>query len=105
MNSLLRCALLSALALTLTESAARAMDMDEMGSTRIVSIGLGGGVTVPVADAKDAFKTGFNGQGFVRFNLKMLPVVPRLDFTFSHFNLDDAKVGTTGTGQLLAGVA
>ena len=106
MKSLLRSLVLSALAIAGLSSAASAMSMDEMGSSRIVSFGLGGGVTVPVADAKNAFKTGFNGQGFVRFNLRFLPIQPRLDFTFSKFNLNDAKLaGTTGTGQLLAGVA
>ena len=104
MNSL-RSTLLSALMVVVGFATARAMDMNEMGSNRIVSIGLGGGVSVPVSDARDAFKTGFNGQGFVRLNLRMLPVAPRLDFTFSHFNLDDAKVGNTGTGQVLAGIA
>jgi opacity protein-like surface antigen len=106
MNSLLRAVVPSVLGLALTGSAVQAMSMDEMGSNRIVSIGIGGGVSVPLSDAKDAFKTGFNGQGFVRFNLRMLPIQPRLDFTFSRFNLDDAKLGgTTGTGQIFAGLA
>ena len=78
---------------------------DDLSSNRIVSFGVGGGVSVPVSDAKDAFKNGYNGQGFVRLNLKFLPIAPRLDFTFSKFNLDDTKVGTTGTGQVLAGLA
>jgi opacity protein-like surface antigen len=108
MNTRLGSLALAALAAVLVVPAAGAMDMDQMSSGRIVSFGLGGGVSVPVSDARDAFKTGFNGQGFVRFNLKMLPIAPRVDFTFSKFNVDDAKLittGTTGTGQLLAGVA
>jgi len=82
--------------------------MDEMGSNRLVSFGIGGGVAVPVSDARDAFKTGFNGQGFVRLNLKQLPIAPRIDVTFSKFDIDDAKIGTpgvTGDGQMLAGIA
>ncbi len=85
--------------------AASAQMHDDLSSNRIVSFGVGGGVSVPVSDAKDSFKNGFNGQGFVRLNLRFLPVAPRVDFTFSKFNLDDAKVGTTGTGQVLAGLA
>jgi len=80
----------------------------DMGSNRIVSFGIGGGVSVPVSDARDAFKTGFNGQGFVRLNLKALPISPRVDFQFQRFNIDDAKFqtpGISGNGQLLAGVA
>jgi len=73
---------------------------DEL-SNRWISFGIGGGVSVPVSDAKDAFKNGVSGQGFVRFNLKALPIVPRVDFTFSKFDLDDAKIGTTGVVKVL----
>ena len=31
----------------------------------MVRVGFGGGVSVPVSDAKDAFKSGVNGTGFV----------------------------------------
>jgi opacity protein-like surface antigen len=81
---------------------------DGMDSGRIVSFGVGGGVSVPVGDAKDAFKNGFNGQGFARLNLKALPISPRIDFTFTQFDLASAKLavpGASGTGQILAGVA
>jgi opacity protein-like surface antigen len=79
-----------------------------MESTRTVSFGLGGGVSVPVSDAKDAFNNGFSGQGFVRFNLKGMQFAPRLDFTFSKFDLSSAKLatpGASGTGQMFAGLA
>lgn len=79
-----------------------------MGSNRLVSIGIGGGVSVPVSDAKDAFDNGFNGQGFVRFNLHQLPIQPRLDFTFSKFDVKDVQLqtpGSSGTGQIFAGIA
>ena len=79
-----------------------------MGSNRLVSIGIGGGVAVPVSDAKDAFKNGFNGQGFVRFNLYQLPIQPRLDFTFSKFDVKDVHLqtpGSSGTGQIFAAIA
>jgi opacity protein-like surface antigen len=80
----------------------------DMGSNRIASFGIGGGVSVPVSDAGDAFKTGFNGQGFARFNLHQLPIQPRVDFTFSKFDLKDVKLqtpGASGTGQIFAGIA
>lgn len=84
-----------------------------MESNRLISFGIGGGVAVPVSDAGDAFKNGFNGQGFLRLNLRALPLVPRVDFTFSKFDLDDAHLagtqlptpGLAGTGQLMAGLA
>jgi opacity protein-like surface antigen len=105
MKTLLRAVSLSALVLASLGSAARAMDMNQMESPRWISFGIGGGVSVPVADAKDAFKTGYNGQGFVRFNLHGLPIQPRIEFSLSHFDLDEVKVGTTGTGQVMAGLA
>ena len=105
MKSLLRAVSLSALVMVCLGPAASAMDMNQMESSRMISFGIGGGVSVPVADAKDAFKTGFNGQGFVRLNLHGLPIQPRLEFSLSHFDVDEVKVGTTGTGQVMAGLA
>lgn len=58
-------------------------------SGRILSFGLGGGVTVPVDDAKNAFDHGFNGHGFVRLNLPVFPIQPRLDFTFQKLDIKD----------------
>jgi opacity protein-like surface antigen len=83
-------------------------DTADMGSNRLVSFGVGGGVSVPVSDAGDALKTGFNGQGFVRFNLHGLQIAPRVDLTFSKFDIDDvtlATPGASGTGQIFAGLA
>ena len=94
--------------LSLSSLAHAQMSGAEMGSNRIVSFGIGGGVAVPVSDAKDAFNNGFNGQGFVRFNLHQLPIQPRLEFTFSKFDVKDAHLqtpGSSGTGQILAGIA
>ena len=105
MKSLLRAVSLSALVLACFGSAAGAMDMNQMESPRMISFGIGGGVSVPVADAKEAFKTGFNGQGFVRLNLHGLPIQPRLEFSLSHFDVDEVKFGNTGTGQVMAGLA
>jgi len=91
--------------LSLVPALAVAQMHDELSSNRLISFGIGGGVSVPVKDAQDAFKQGVNGQGFVRFNLHFLPIQPRLDFTFSSLDFDEAKVGFTGTGQVMAGLA
>lgn len=79
-------------------------------SSRILSFGLGGGVSVPVSDAKGAFKNGVNGQGFVCLNLAALPIRPRLDFTFQKFDrksvaVTGPAVPGAGTSSVLAGVA
>lgn len=79
-------------------------------SPRMLSFGLGGGVSVPVSNAKDALKSGVNGQGFVRLNLAALPIRPRLDFTFQKFDPKSAAVTgpaipAPGPSSVLAGVA
>jgi hypothetical protein len=94
---------------SLGSSAAHAQ-MSPGGSTRLLSFGLGGGVSVPVSDASDAFKSGVNGQGFVAFNLPGLPIRPRLDVTFQRFDLKHAEVAGPAlpggdNGSVLAGVA
>jgi opacity protein-like surface antigen len=104
--NLVRCSSLAALALTLFASAALAQPgVDEFSPKRLVSIGVGGGMTVPVSDASLAFKNGINAQGFVRLNLPLVPVKPRFDLCYSRFDLDDVQLGVPGTGQILAGLA
>ena len=70
-----------------------------------VTVGVGGGMSVPVSDTGDAFRNGFNLQGFARLNVPKLPEMPRFDLDFSQFDLDEAQVGLPGTGQILAGLA
>lgn len=100
-----RCTSLATLVLCLIAPAAHAQAGLGLGSNRLVSFGVGGGMSMPVSDASQAFKNGFNAQGFVRFNLPVLPVKPRLDLGYSRFDLDDAQLGATGTGQILSGLA
>src|SRR5215216_5539753 len=69
---------------------------DAAMSTRPISVGIGGGVSVPVSDYKDSFKNGFNGQGFIRFNLRGLPIAPRIDFTFQNLELKETQLNGTG---------
>jgi len=44
-------------------------------STRPLRIGFAGGVSVPVSDAKSAFKNGIAGQGFILLQLPGLPAL------------------------------
>lgn len=70
-----------------------------MDDQHMVRIGLGGGVSVPVADAKDAFKDGVNGTGFVL--VRILGGLPALRFAFSYdrYKLKQAGGVTPATGQ------
>ena len=66
--------LVSLVALALLASAGLAQA--QLGvAKRFVSFGIGGGMSVPVSDASEAFKNGFNAQGFIRFNPPALPVI------------------------------
>src|SRR2546430_613087 len=60
------------------------------GSSRMVSFGIGGGVAGPVSDARDAFKTRFNGGAGLVVKLGSLVsgyVEGRLDNVFSQKGL------------------
>ena len=72
---------------------------------RLVTVGVGGGMSVPVSDAGDAFNNGFNVQGFARLNVPKLPVMPRFDLNFSRLAIDESQVGIPGTQQILSGLA
>lgn len=92
--------------LTVVLGLATAPSQAQVESKRLVSIGFGGGMSVPVSDAGDAFKNGFNVQGFARLNLKALPIAPRFDLNYQKFDLDPQSVaGVVGTNQILAGLA
>ena len=68
-------------------------------------IGIGGGTSIPVSDAKDAFKSGWHASGIVRLNLPMMPFGLQGNFSYNHFSLDQQKVGFSGSERVLAGIA
>jgi len=68
-------------------------------------IGFGGGASIPVSDAKDAFKKGWHGSGIVRLNLPMMPFGLQGNFSYNHFSLDQQKVGFSGSERVLSGIA
>jgi len=70
-----------------------------------IQIGFGGGASVPVSHAKDAFKSGWHGSGIVRLNLPMMPFGLQGNFTYHHFSLDQQNVGFAGSGRILSGIA
>ena len=79
----------------------------------LVSIGLAGGVSVPVNDVGSAFEEGVAGQGFVQFNIPFL-ISPRLDFVFQDMDIKDPSIVspdfgpgdfTGGTQQIMSGLA
>jgi hypothetical protein len=76
---------------------------------RAVSFGIGGGSSFPVSDARDAYRTGFNGGAFLRLDLGALPLALRADCTYQNFELRSAAIPAVGspgggTGTLLGGL-
>lgn len=63
----------------------------------MIRVGFGGGVTVPVSDARDAFKNGVNGTGFVLVRLGPLPAL-RFAASYDRFDLKSVATSVAGTG-------
>jgi len=72
---------------------------------RPFQIGFGGGASVPVSNAADAFKTGFHGKAMVKWNAPVLPLSLRGSVGYERFNLESLSPGTDGTGQIISGLA
>lgn len=77
--------------------------------TRAVSFGIGGGTSVPVSDARSAYRTGFNGGAFLRLDLGALPLALRADCIYQNFELRPEAIPPEGnpgggTGTLLGGL-
>ncbi len=78
---------------------------------RLWHIGVGGGVSVPAGDLKDATKNGVHGQGFLEYGLPHTPFSGRISLGYQKFNAktDPAVTYPTGTGpgtaSILSGVA
>jgi len=85
-----------ALSLALLPSAAAA---------RPVKIGFGGGLSVPVSDAKDAFKNGFHGKAMVKWDAPALPLALRGSVGYSQLDLKSLAPGVDGKGTILSGLA
>lgn len=85
-----------ALSLALLQSAA---------SARPVKFGFGGGASVPVSDAKDAFKTGFHGKAMVKWEAPVLPLALRGSVSYSQLDLKSLAPGVDGKGKILSGLA
>jgi opacity protein-like surface antigen len=98
-------ATLCTLAVAASTAAAQRSDAGSMGSRpHAVSIGFGGGASVPTGDAKDVLKTGINGQGFVLLHLPAgLPTL-RLNLGYQKFDFKDALAGGDANQEILSGV-
>jgi hypothetical protein len=76
--------------------------------TRAVNFGIGGGTSLPILDARGLYKTGFNGQGFMRLDVAGWPFSLRGDFSYQIFQMEPIALAgtgsTSGTGTVLGGL-
>jgi hypothetical protein len=68
----------------------------------ILSVGFGGGVIVPVGKAKDDFKSGYTGQGFLLVHLGPLPAI-RINLAFQKFDYKEALGIPDGHSNVFSG--
>jgi hypothetical protein len=68
----------------------------------ILSVGFGGGVIVPVGKAKDDFKNGYTGQGFLLVHLGPLPAI-RINLAFQKFDYKEALGIPDGHSNVFSG--
>ena len=68
----------------------------------ILSIGFGGGAIVPVGKAKDDFKSGYTGQGFLLIHLGPLPAI-RINLAFQKFDYKEALGIPDGHSNVFSG--
>lgn len=74
------------------------------GPDKMVQIGIGGGVSLPVSHAKDALKEGFHVRGILEVKPPVFPLGLRGALGYQKFDLEHAPAGTEGTGNILSGL-
>jgi len=84
-----------ALSLVVMSTAASAME-------RPFKIGFGGGVSVPVSDAKSAFDNGFHGKAMLQWKTPAFPLALGASLGYEQFSLNSLAAGVTGTGKILS---
>lgn len=71
---------------------------------KMLQLGIGGGISLPVSDAKDALKNGYHIRGILEVKPPMFPVGLRGALGYQKFDLAHAPAGTTGSGNILSGL-
>jgi len=67
------------------------------GEEKMWTFGLGGGVAVPVNDAKDVLKNGFNGLAYARVRVPIVGLTAGVNVSFQRLDLKDATVTTNAS--------
>jgi opacity protein-like surface antigen len=76
---------------------------------RPVKLGISGGISQPVGDAKDALKMGFDLGALAELHAPAIPVALRGEFMYHRYSMKDevasALGGTSGNSRMLIGTA
>jgi opacity protein-like surface antigen len=93
--------------LALFSAPAAAQREAALESSHLVRVGIGGGMSVPTGDFKDAFDNGYNAQAFLMIKPPGLPLSFRVTGTFNRFDLKDVQVAgvESGYSQVAGGLA
>jgi outer membrane protein with beta-barrel domain len=101
-----------ALILGATTAGAQMGGMPSSYHERMIHVGIGGGASIPTADAKDVLKNGYTAHAWVSLTPPILPVTLRaaLDYQKSDFSKVTTTTftgipGPTGNNQVIAGLA
>ena len=85
--------------------ATRGVAQQPLANNYILSLGIGGGATIPTGNGGNSVKTGINGQAYA---LVQLPGFLALRFNFGYqkfdYNPQSALTTTTGTREILSGI-
>ena len=96
-----RSIVLAAALLTLAGSASAQGLTSLMNPERSWHVGVGGGLSMPMADARDALDNGYNGQVYLTWAPKLLPFALRVATNYDHHGLKGMSAGQDGKGSLL----
>ena len=68
-----------------------------LGAQRLITLGLGGGVSFPQGDLADAANTGWNALGTLILSTPMQPLGLRADVAYNSFGFSAAEENAAGT--------
>jgi hypothetical protein len=79
---------------------------DVLGAQGMVSLGLGGGVALPLSTYSDEVVPGFRALGTLAIGVPLLPLGLRLDAAYDRFDVEAAPVGSPdldGAQRIISG--
>jgi outer membrane protein with beta-barrel domain len=76
-----------------------ALSTSSAGAQRLLTIGLGGGVSLPSSDLSNGSNTGWNALATLVLSTPMQPLGLRADVAYNQFGFSSASTATFGSGH------